>query len=265
MKSAVLELTYKCNLSCPFCYCAWHDHPDAFGPEIALSQWEGILRKCLCEGVASFTITGGEPTLYEGVEDIVKLATSCDGAADCELYSNLRVVPQWIVRVPDKGRFRVTTSLQGLFGRASAVGMEWPLESWQDNCRKIIDGGVKLGIAITVTKQNVDDLEHMIICAAELGAWKIWVNTMVIEGRGVNHPELWLNAEEISGVYERARSLRNAVAPEIRLPGEFYCSCRPNGIVPAGYDVTDGVPCEAAKHMIVFGPDGRRRKCMHIW
>jgi len=265
MKSAVLELTYQCNLNCAFCYCAWHDHPEAFGEEISLDKWKVIVGQCVCAGVSSFTLTGGDPVLYDGCANLVEYLLSYQGVNDCEFYTNLRVLPTWLLNAKEHTRFRITTSLQGIYKRDTLVGCSWPLEDWKSNCKKVIDTGCRLGVAITITKQNIDDLEQMICLASELGAMKVWVNTMVIEGRGVQHPELWLNADEIINVYERSRNMRHSVLSEITLPGEYCCSCRPGGIIPDGLDVSHCGECLAVRNMIVFGPDGRRRKCVHLW
>lgn len=265
MKSAVLELTYKCNLICAFCYCAWHDHPEAFGDEISTNEWENICDRCIRAGVSSFTITGGEPVLYDGAERIVRRLVSNRCVNECELYTNLRVVPDWIMDVNDACRFRITTSLQGIYNRASVIGDSWSFDAWRKNCRRLIDSGVRIGVAITVTKQNLNDLEQMIHLVDDLGIPRTWVNTMVIEGRGIRHPELWLTADSIYMVYERARLMQRQVTAEILLPGEYYCSCRPDGIVPEGFDRAECNRCAIEQEMLVIGPDGRRRKCMHVW
>ena len=267
MKTAVLELTSRCNLNCTFCYCACHDHPEAFGKGIHLEAWKDLVEQCFRSGISSFTLTGGEPTLYDGVEQLVRMLLEHPVVKECECYTNLKEVPCWLRGVvAGKEKMRVTTSLQGVYGRASALGCSFPLEVWKHHCREVVDLGIPLRIAITVTKQNMGDLEYMIDMAAKMQASKIFVNTMVMEGRGLLHPELWLSAEEIQDVYRRARMMRSSLSQVICLPEEYYCSCRTDGVIPEGLEELGcKEKCEVEKEMIVFGPDGRMRKCMHVW
>ncbi len=68
IKSLDIEPTTICNLNCPFC----------FGPkvekretEIDLTVWKAALHKFKSLGVENIVISGGEPLLYKGIEELV--------------------------------------------------------------------------------------------------------------------------------------------------------------------------------------------------
>lgn len=79
--SLLCELTYRCNLQCPYCY-----NPldlRAYRDELSAEEWLSVLRQAAAMGVVQVHFSGGEPTLRT---DLCRLV---EGAASLGLYSNL--------------------------------------------------------------------------------------------------------------------------------------------------------------------------------
>ncbi|MGB8151060.1 MAG: radical SAM protein, partial [Candidatus Cybelea sp.] len=79
--SLLCELTYRCNLQCPYCY-----NPldlRAYRDELTTGQWSGVLQAAAELGVVQAHFSGGEPTLRT---DLVPLV---EAAAAVGLYTNL--------------------------------------------------------------------------------------------------------------------------------------------------------------------------------
>src|SRR5262249_8760891 len=79
--SLLCELTYRCNLQCPYCY-----NPLDLGryrDELGATQWEGVLREAAALGVVQAHFSGGEPTLYPELERLIA------AARHAALYNNL--------------------------------------------------------------------------------------------------------------------------------------------------------------------------------
>ncbi len=79
--SLLCELTYRCNLQCPYCY-----NPlalRAYRDELATEQWERVLAEAAQLGVVQAHFSGGEPTLRSDLAALVRAATGCG------LYTNL--------------------------------------------------------------------------------------------------------------------------------------------------------------------------------
>jgi len=68
----VIEITSRCNLSCPICLKRFRN-----GFELDLVAFEGIIDSLLrCEGrVDVINLSGGEPTLHPGLGDFLRLAS----------------------------------------------------------------------------------------------------------------------------------------------------------------------------------------------
>ena len=73
-QSAVLELTYQCNHHCLFCSCPWYAPHSTYPKqrELDLQEWKEVVDRLYAEGVRSFSISGGEALLKEGMPELVK-------------------------------------------------------------------------------------------------------------------------------------------------------------------------------------------------
>ena len=79
--SLLCELTYRCNLQCPYCY-----NPldlRSYRDELSTEEWRSVLRQAAAMGVVQVHFSGGEPTLRTDLWRLV------EGAASLGLYSNL--------------------------------------------------------------------------------------------------------------------------------------------------------------------------------
>lgn len=79
--SLLCELTYRCNLQCPYCY-----NPldlDAYGEELEASEWIRVLSEAAAMGIVQAHFSGGEPTLRRELPDLVGHASRAG------LYTNL--------------------------------------------------------------------------------------------------------------------------------------------------------------------------------
>lgn len=81
MLAILCELTYRCNLQCPYC-----SNPIAlreYGDELTTSQWEAVLASAAAMGALQAHFSGGEPTLRRDLVELIGIAHRTG------LYSNL--------------------------------------------------------------------------------------------------------------------------------------------------------------------------------
>ena len=79
--SLLCELTYRCNLQCPYCY-----NPidlEAYRDELDAAQWMSVLTQAAQLGIVQAHFSGGEPTLRADLPDLVAHASRAG------LYTNL--------------------------------------------------------------------------------------------------------------------------------------------------------------------------------
>ena len=89
-----LILTDACNFRCSYC----RGLRDDLKGTLPLQQAKTIVQQWIAEGLRNVRFSGGEPTLYKGLADLVKMckkggveriAISTNGSADWEVYEQL--------------------------------------------------------------------------------------------------------------------------------------------------------------------------------
>lgn len=104
-------LTEKCNLKCFFCHKEGMDNKE----KSVLSKKE--LMKCLQvlydTGIRKFKFMGGEPTLFSGLEDIIKRLKEIDRNLDISMISNGTAPKEVYEEYIKAGIDRVNISLHG--------------------------------------------------------------------------------------------------------------------------------------------------------
>ena len=68
---AAIKITQRCNLHCK--HCTW---TNKITKDLPVAEWKGIIDNLYEKGVAAIVIEGGEPTLYNGVKEIVEYIKS---------------------------------------------------------------------------------------------------------------------------------------------------------------------------------------------
>ena len=62
-----LELTYRCNLSCPYCYVGEERNKK----ELTTDEWKKVIDKCRKNYIPQLTFTGGEPTIRKDLIELI--------------------------------------------------------------------------------------------------------------------------------------------------------------------------------------------------
>ena len=117
-----ISVTDRCNFRCSYCMPkAVFDTRHAFLPHSALLSFEEIVRLArlfVAHGVRKIRLTGGEPLLRKGIEQLVRMLSELrtpDGAAlDLTLTTNASLLAKKAQALRDAGLQRITVSLDAL-------------------------------------------------------------------------------------------------------------------------------------------------------
>jgi cyclic pyranopterin phosphate synthase len=121
-----LSLTARCNLACPYCL------PDGVEPPGLLNRAQrlSVVSAAVALGVRSLRLTGGEPLLHPGLEDLISgaatlrqsAASGAAGLAEIALTSNGSLLTAARARsLREAGLDRITLSLDGATGASVAA------------------------------------------------------------------------------------------------------------------------------------------------
>lgn len=180
-----LALTYRCNLSCRFCYvgCRANGLPDGWdeGRRLDLAGFRralGIIRHdARCPSVS---LTGGEPTLAQELPEVV--AHGKELGLHVNLISNgLRLGGDLVARLADAGLDSAQLSLEGpdahrhdaLVGRAGAHDRLW------SGLERLRDAGIRVHTNTTVSPGNLDVLGAIVDRVADRGLDRLTMNLVI--------------------------------------------------------------------------------------
>ncbi len=258
-KTVLIELTYKCNHECLFCYCPWLRFPDLVGRELDCSEWIAILDKLAAAGVKHITFSGGEPLLKK---DIGKLLTHA-AALPFEfvtVFSNGLLIDENMLDVFGRYKIQWATSLPGIFSFRYLTNSAMTSRQLLGKVRLAARKNVSVTVSITVGRKNLWETALTMLTAKFFGASALSVGACMPEGRALEHPELCLSDKQYHKLLLLANRFNSVLNIPIRFSYEQRCECYNLDGIPSG---TVPEHCNAGKDFMVISPDGGVRKCMH--
>ena len=197
---AIFALTYNCQCCCAHCSAGEYK---TSSPELDLGEWRSVIDEVFALGVPRIHISGGEPSLKAGFDDIVRYASGKGFLVFFETNA-YQLCEVSIKRLKDAGVSSIDISLdshcadihdnlRGLkksFERAvSAVGI----------CRKL---KVENMISTYATRENIASggLRKLIMLAKELGAGAIRILPPQPSGRWLGRTEMLLSEKDRSSL-----------------------------------------------------------------
>jgi PqqA peptide cyclase len=272
--SLLCELTYRCNLQCPYCYnpLELRDYRD----ELSTEQWMRTLEQAAALGVVQTHFSGGEPTLRGDLPALVEAASKLG------LYSNLITQGTFLDdalldRLLASGLDHVQISIQApeteLADRIAGTAVH---EKKIDALLRVRDRDVALTLNCVLHRLNHDLITDVIAFAERLGIRRLELANVQFYGWAYrNRAALMPTREQVrhgeAVVAEARERLRGVMEITYVLPdyfGEFPKPCM-NGwghqfmtVTPNGYVL----PCPAAAAIRTLHFENvRERELSEIW
>jgi radical SAM protein with 4Fe4S-binding SPASM domain len=191
----VWNFTNMCNLRCMHCYQrADKPTPD----ELSLEEKLMLVDQLDKAGVAAVALSGGEPTIHPHFLRIVRalssrgiyvsVATNGWAFADKRrLREAVKAGLRYVEVSLDSSRPEVHDKFRGVPG------------TWRravKALRNAVELGVSTGIAVTITRLNVDEIDDIIGLAEEIGVNRVVFFNFIPVGRGEENAWLDLEPEE---------------------------------------------------------------------
>ncbi|MEP7081499.1 MAG: GTP 3',8-cyclase MoaA [Chloroflexota bacterium] len=130
MRDLRVSVTDRCNFRCLYCMpkeAFGADHAFLARPEIlSFDEIERIVRAAVSMGVRKVRLTGGEPLVRRGLDELVRALSAVEGIDDLSLTTNASLLASKARALADAGLHRLTVSLDALddstFMRMNDVG-----------------------------------------------------------------------------------------------------------------------------------------------
>ena len=176
-----LALTYRCQNRCLHCY----NEPRQM-KELSMEQWKEVIAISWKLGVPHVVFTGGEPTLYEGLEELVSRSEEFGQVTGLVTNGRRLGTPGYLRSLIAKGLDHVQITV---LSHKEAVHDDLVGEkgAWQETV-----AGLKVALAedlyvstnTTILRANVADMVSTLNYLADLGVRNVAFNTIIRSGKG---------------------------------------------------------------------------------
>jgi MoaA/NifB/PqqE/SkfB family radical SAM enzyme len=167
LMSALLELTYACNLDCVFCY----NDLSARGKRLSLDQYEALLEDLASLGVLNLSLSGGEPLAHPHFFEIAGRARELGFVI--RLKTNGHAVGEQVARRirEEVDPFIVEVSLHGATPKTHdrQTRTNGSFERLIRNVRGMAALGTRVQLNSVLTRWNEHEVEAMLALSEELG------------------------------------------------------------------------------------------------
>ena len=249
--SVNLLVTRRCNMHCP--YCGTVEKGDR--AELTIEQWSRVIRM-LSRTHFLFAVTGGEPLLYDGVEEIVECA-SRHGLVDLQTNGSL-LTRERLDRF--RGLYRISISLDDVndYGSLDPVISE-RLKMARDIGRR---KGFFVSVNSVVTRRNVGRIPDL---ARRLSSMGIELEVLLYHD-GPEGNVARKDVRELSfSTPGDVSSLRDMSIELISMKRRGYLVASLDSYLKdmVGYvESGAGIRCRAGRDYLAVDTDGRLMACM---
>jgi len=266
--SALIELTYRCDLSCRHCYLLPAQlHPRSYSQKSSLTmkEWTNIFTQLAESGTLFLTFTGGEPLLYPNFLELLSIARNQHFAF--RVFTNGTLVTRETVKIlsrlhPFEIEISVYAAKPGLHDLITGIKGSFEL-TW-NAIRMLKKEGIKVNLKTPVLTLNQKEVKPLRDLARDLGLPIQF--SYVLSPRDDGNPaplKLQLKTRGIraglSREYDSGSCPDLTPNPE-RKPGDPICSAGRNSLAisPAG----KVYPCVQIRRE---AGDLRKKKFAEIW
>ncbi len=200
-----IRVTKACNLKCSHCSV---EAGEAEHDELGRSEIKDILEQAKELGAVYVTFTGGEPLIRSDITKLIKYASSIGLKPNIDTNGTLLTAEKAealkragieVVQISIDGREEVHDRIRGEGSfKAALAGVE-----------NALNAGLHVNINFTLSKANLEEVEHVVVLAQTLGVRSLSLERFVPVGRGSQEYEL--SPQEFRQALRRFFSLANFV------------------------------------------------------
>jgi cyclic pyranopterin phosphate synthase len=220
-----ISVTDRCNFRCNFCMPRnpiWLDRKEL----LTFDEITRLARIFARMGVTKIRLTGGEPLVRRGVEELVAMLAKVEGIESVSMTTNGYFLEEMAAKLKEAGLKGVTVSLHSLKPERyeEIVGVRGVFEKVVRGIRRAIDVGlwpVKVNVVVT-RGCNDDEILDFAELARRTGISVRFIEYMPFDGERLWRPELVVSGEEILRAIEEKYEL----VPLEREPGSTSLNFR---------------------------------------
>ena len=192
-EQVTISITEECPNNCIHCALPDTKNKDRLSPEMA----KDVIDQSLDMGTTLIIFDGGEPLVYEGLEDLIRHVDS-NRAVSAMFTSGVGLTLERARSLKDAGLYMVSVS----FDSANEKGhdhMRGRVGVYDDAISAVknsVDAGLLVNIYVVISPRNIDELDDFYTLACEMGVHELSFYEIVPTGRWIDHENEMLSPDE---------------------------------------------------------------------
>jgi radical SAM protein with 4Fe4S-binding SPASM domain len=250
-----LALTYRCQNDCGHCYNATKEKK-----ELRVEEWTSVIDKLWDAGIPHIVFTGGEPTLYDGLEELIahsELRGQITG-----LVSNGRRLgrPGYLYSLVANGldHVQITVLSHEPATHDKLTGSEGAWRETISGLKAAIAEDMYVSTNTTIMRSNYDHVKETMMFLVDLGVRNVAFNGIIRSGKGVQAEGV--TYQELSSLLGELREAASETGTKmIWYSPTPYCELNP---VNMGLGIKQ---CTACSLNMAIEPDGTVLPCQSYY
>ncbi|MDY6868048.1 MAG: radical SAM protein [Chloroflexota bacterium] len=250
-----LALTYRCNNNCSHCYNA---RPRNY-PEMSIDKWKRVIDKIWDLRIPHVVFTGGEPTLFKGLQELVAYAEGKGIITGLNTNGRKLADKSFVNSLVDAGldHVQITVESHDPEIHDRMVGAKGAWAETIQGLKNVLDSRLYIMTNTTMLTHNRETMEDTLHYLAKLGVPTVGLNALIYAGKGKT-VGTGLNEEELPHLLEKARGITQSNGQRlIWYTPTQYCHFNPmqldlgvKGCTAALYNMCvepngDVIPCQS--------------------
>lgn len=176
-----VALTYRCNLSCRFCYAGCKCSKKPGGREMSTDEVKRVIEIIRYDAeVPSVSWTGGEPTLREDLPELTAYATGLGMRVNL-ITNGTRITEKLVNDLKNAGLKSAQVSLEGPDSQIhdSLTQLNGSFDATLDGIKLLSDAGLHVHTNTTVNRINAPHLDRLVELIGKLGMKRFSMNMVI--------------------------------------------------------------------------------------
>ena len=252
-----LALTYRCNNRCAHCY----NETSRAQHELTLDQWKRVLERIWELSIPHVVFTGGEPTLYTGLAELMSYAEGLGLITGLNTNGRRLSQPAFVDELVSAGLDHVQITLESHHATIHdrIVGHAGAHAQTVSGIRNALGTRLFVMTNTTLLRANAAFLPETLRFLTDLGVPTVGLNGLIYSGRGASFAE-GLMERELPDLLAIAQEHTHASGQRlIWYTPTLYCHFNPQD---SGLGIKG---CTAALYNMCVEPDGSVLPCQSYY
>lgn len=257
----VLNVTFRCNLRCGYCYGQYFERKDK---DFTGEQLFGLIDSLGRMGTRSITLGGGEPLIRNDIGEVIKRVKA--NGIECGMNTNGTLIPRRLEEL--KPIDMVTVSLDGPQEMNDANRGAGSFEQIIAGVDAALEAGIKVHTTTVITSHNYEAIDWVVDMARRKGI-QAEFNLLFNQAEGKHDSdEFMAENEALRKAVTRIADLKAAGAPILFSERVYryvakWPDYRQRVIIGRDPDF-DYIRCHAGRFMTFIDADGRTYPCVQL-